>query len=403
MFTPLSFLFFLLTTDLTIAQVGVGSSIATLLSVPLAPLAGMAVDRWGPRVSLIANNLFAAVGYLCYLLVDSMASLVASMFVVLCAERLYWAAWPAFVADIAEGTELDRWYAFTAAGKNASVALGGVVGGLVLGSGWPEAARLIVVLNAATSVLTAGLFWKPVGPARTPRGTDSRSADAEATKDSEAAPDGDATGGGWRAILQDRLLLHVLASQAALTFGWLIPTTILPVYLVEVQDLPAWLPSTALTVNALCIVAGQSWLTGRFTAVGRSRVISWASVLILAAVGLLALVPATDGPVTIVAVLLAVLVFTAGQMTATPAIVALSATIPPPRARGRFLSLFNLTWTLSATAGPALVGTLIEGHGPLLWIVLAVLVSLGGLGYRLAGHRAPDRLGSPRAASANAA
>ncbi|WP_405982852.1 MFS transporter [Streptomyces sp. NBC_00158] len=408
MFTPLSFLFFLMTTDLTVAQVGLGTSVATLLSIPLTPIAGMAVDRWGPRASLISNNLLAAAGFLCYLLVDSLPTLVASMLVVLCADRMYWAAWPAFVADLAEGAELDRWYAFTAAGKNASVAVGGVAGGLLLASGWSGAAMLIVVVNASTSVLTAVLFWKPVRkttPTRSPAPDGEAAAQPEPEPEPEPgtgadrakAPDPQpATGrSGWRAVFADRILLCVLASQTALTFGWLIPTLILPVYLVEVQDLPAWLPSTALTVNALLIVAAQSTLTARLGTFARSRVISWAAVLILAAVGLLALVPLTGGGVPIALVLGAVLLFTTGQMTATPAIVALSATLAPAGARGRFLSLFNLTWTVSATTGPALVGALIERQAALLWVLLAALVALGGLGYRFTGGLAPHRLGSP--------
>ncbi|AZM51953.1 MFS transporter [Streptomyces sp. WAC 01529] len=409
MFIPLSFLFFLLSTDLTVAQVGWGTSVATLLSVPFAPLAGSAVDRWGPRACLVANNVLAAAGYLCYLLVESLPSLVASMLVVLCAERLYWASWPAFVADLAKGAELDRWYAFTAAGKNASIALGGAAGGAVLATGWSGAPVLIVVLNAGTSVLTALLFMRPTRP-RTHGDRSGPHGDGPPPGEDAARPpvgDPAATGrtaeettepqAGWGTILRDRVLLCLLASQAALTFGWLIPTVILPVYLVEVRDLPAWLPSTTLMLSSLLIVGCQTYVTSRLGAVGRGRVISWAAVLILGAVGLLAAVPALGGRTAIVTVILAVVLFTAGQMAATPAAVALSATAGPPRARGRFLALFNLTWTLSAVTGPALVGALIERHGAVLWAVLAALVALGGLGYRLTGRLAPDLLGSPRA------
>lgn len=395
MFTPLSFLFFLLTTDLTVTQVGWGVSVATLLSIPFSPLAGSAVDRWGPRACLVANNVVAATGYLCYLLVDSLAALVASMLVVLCAERLYWAAWPAFVADLAEGAELDRWYAFTAAGKNASVALGGAVGGLVLGTGWSEAPMLIVVLNAATSVLTAFLFLQPSQRSRPAR-------DVAEELTAAPGPEAAAPQTGWGAILRDRVLLSLLASHAALTFGWLIPTVILPVYLVEVQTLPTWLPATTLMLSSLLIVVGQTYVTSRLSAVARSRVISWGALLILGAVGLLAAVSAVGERTMVGVVFLAVMLFTAGQMTATPAFVALSATASPPQARGRFLALFNLTWTLSAVAGPALVGALIERHSAILWTVLAALVSLGGLGYRLAGRLAPDRLGSPQPKEATA-
>ncbi|MEW2392093.1 MFS transporter [Streptomyces venezuelae] len=395
MFIPLSFLFFLLSTDLTVAQVGWGTSVATLLSIPFAPLAGSAVDRWGPRACLVANNVFAAVGYLCYLLVDSLPALVASMLVVLCAERLYWASWPAFIADLAQGAELDRWYAFTAAGKNASIALGGAVGGSVLATGWSGAPVLIVVLNAGTSVLTALLFMRPARPR--PGEEVTRQTAVKPDPDPEKATAPEAGQAGWGTILRDRVLLCLLASQAALAFGWLIPTVILPVYLVEVQDLPAWLPSTTLMLSSLLIVGGQTYVTGRLGAVGRGRVISWAAVLILSAVGLLAAVPAVGGRPAIALVITAVVLFTAGQMTATPAAVALSATAGPQQARGRFLALFNLTWTLSAVTGPALVGALVERHTAVLWAVLAALVTLGGLGYRFTGRLAPELLGSPRA------
>ncbi|MFC8450404.1 MFS transporter [Kitasatospora sp. NPDC057223] len=383
MFVPLSFLFFVLTTDLTVAQVGLGAGIATALSIPVAPVAGIVVDRWGPRTSLIANNLLVAAGYLCYLLVNSLPALIAGMLVVLCAERLYFAAWPAFVADLAEGAELDRWYAFTTAGTNASAGLGGAAGGLLLGSGWSGAAVSIVVVNAATSVVAAGLLMTPkraraVRPAAEPPGG---AAGATPT----------AAWTGWRTLFRDRVLLILMAAQAAFAFGWLIPTVVLPVYLVEVERMPAWLPSTALTVNAAVIVLTQSLVTARVVGYPRTRVVSWAAVLMLGSIALLAFGATGRGTGTVVAVYAAVLLFTAGQILAGPATTAISATAAPVEARGRYLSVFNLTWALSAIVGPLLVGGLIEHHAGLFWALLAALVALGGLGYRLADRWAvPD-------------
>ncbi len=387
MFIPLNFLFFLLTTDLTVQQVGYGTSLATLLSLPVAPLAGIAVDRWGPKASLVANNLLSTVGYLCYLLVDSQASLVAVLFVVLCAERLYWVSWPAFVADLAQGEELDRWYAFTAAGKNASVGIGGAAGGALLGTGWSGAAVLIVVLNAGTSALTALLFAYP-----------GRRVGTAAPRPAATAPEAaDCAAGGWRSLLGDRTVFVLIAAQTAFVFAWLIPTTVLPVYLVAVRGLPAWLPSTAFTLNALLIVVAQSALTARLATVRRSRVVVRSAALMLCTLLLLAILPAAGGAVGVALVFTAVALFTFGQMAATPAMTAVSATVAPRQARGRYLSVVNLTWTVSAITGPALVGALIEGHTLLLWAVLAVLTALGGLGYHVAGRMSPERLGAPRA------
>ncbi|MBK5990654.1 MFS transporter [Streptomyces sp. MBT58] len=400
MFIPLNFLFFLLTTDLTVQQVGYGTSLATLLSLPVAPLAGIAVDRWGPKASLVANNLISTVGFLCYLLVDSQASLVVVLFVVLCAERLYWVAWPAFVADLAEGEELDRWYAFTAAGKNASVGLGGAAGGALLGTGWSGAAVLIVVVNAGTSAITALLFAYPGRGVRTAAAPPPEAAAPKATGGAADESAVESTGeeeGGWRSLLGDRTVFVLIGAQTAFVFAWLIPTTVLPVYLVAVRGLPPWLPSTAFTLNALLIVVAQSALTARLATVRRSRVVVRSAALMLATLLLLAVLPAAGSAVGVALVFAAVALFTFGQMAATPAMTAVSATVAPRRARGRYLSVVNLTWTVSAITGPALVGALIEDHTLLLWAVLAVLTALGGLGYHVAGRMAPERLGAPRA------
>ena len=389
MFVPLSFLFFVLTTHLGVAQVGLGTSIATLLSLPVAPVAGALVDRWGPRNSLVCNNFLAAAGFLCYLLVDSLPTLVGGMFLVLCAERLYWASWPAFVADMAEGAELDRWYAFTTAGTNASVAIGGMAGGLLLGSGWKGAAVLIVALNAATSVIAGVLLLTPSSPPA--RRTAAEPAEPAAFEPAAASDGSPPPPAGWRTLFQDRALLVLMGAQAAFAFAWLIPTVVLPVYLVEVDRLPTWLPSTALAVNAIAIVSAQSPLTARLVAFRRTRVISWASLLMLGSILLLGLGASGRGAGTVAVVFAAVLLFTAGQMMSGPATTAIAATAAPAEARGRYLSLFNLTWALSATVGPVLVGALIEHHAAVFWCVLGTLVALGGLGYRLADRFA----GSP--------
>ena len=401
MFVPLSFLFFVLTTRLGVAEIGLGSSVATLLSLPVAPVAGSIVDRWGPRTSLIANNLLAAAGFLCYLLVDSLPTLVGSMFLVLCAERLYFASWPALVADIAEGAELDRWYAFTTAGMNASVGIGGAAGGLLLGSGWSGAAVFIVAVNAATSVVAAVLLLAPAS-ARTSGGRrPPAAAPPDGTPPDATPPDGTqaARPAGWRTLLRDRALLTLMGAQAAFAFAWLIPTIVLPVYLVEVDHLPTWLPSTALAVNAVVIVSTQSVLTARLVAFSRTRVVSWASLLMLGSIALLGLGASGRGAGTVVAVFAAVLFFTAGQMMAGPATTAISATAAPTEARGRYLSLFNLTWAVSATLGPVLVGSLIQHHAAVFWSLLAALVALGGYGYRLADRWAAAATPTPVAAA----
>ncbi|CAM5641816.1 MFS transporter OS=Streptomyces microflavus OX=1919 GN=Smic_23050 PE=4 SV=1 [Streptomyces microflavus] len=230
-------------------------------------------------------------------------------------------AWPAFVADLAEGEELDRWYAFTAAGKNASVGLGGAAGGALLGTGSSGAAVLIVVVNAGTSAITALLFAYPGRGVRTAAAPPPEAAAPKATGGAADESAGDEEG-GWRSLLGDRTVFVLIGARTAIVFASLIPTTVLPVYLVAVRGLPPWLPSTAFTLNALLIVVGavrphRPAGHGPAQPGGRPERRPTLATLLL-----LAVLPAAGSAVGVALVFAAVALFTFGQMAATPAMTA---------------------------------------------------------------------------------
>ncbi len=59
-FVPVSMLYFLASTSLTLVQVGAALTTAGLLALPVGPLAGGLVDRYGARPVLQAANLAQA-------------------------------------------------------------------------------------------------------------------------------------------------------------------------------------------------------------------------------------------------------------------------------------------------------------------------------------------------------
>jgi MFS family permease len=79
-------------------------------------------------------------------------------------------------------------------------------------------------------------------------------------------------------------------------------------------------------------------------------------------------------------VLAAAFVYTLGEMTAGPVVSALSAEIPPPEQRGRYMAASQLAWSTSAAVSPLLYaalldrGSLAAWGGPLVvcgvWLVL---------------------------------
>ena len=62
-FMPLSMLYFLAATPLSLLQVGLAISVASAIALPAGPLVGSLVDRLGAKHVLLAGNLLQAVGF----------------------------------------------------------------------------------------------------------------------------------------------------------------------------------------------------------------------------------------------------------------------------------------------------------------------------------------------------
>ena len=74
-FMPVCILYFLVTTDLSLVQVGAAISLASAVSLPAGPLLGTVVDRWGAKHVLLAGNLCQGLGFAAYLVTDSFVGL----------------------------------------------------------------------------------------------------------------------------------------------------------------------------------------------------------------------------------------------------------------------------------------------------------------------------------------
>ena len=73
---PLSMLYFLAVTPLSLVQVGLAISIASAVALPAGPMIGAVVDRIGAKQVLLAGNLLQAVGFFAYLVTESFAAVL---------------------------------------------------------------------------------------------------------------------------------------------------------------------------------------------------------------------------------------------------------------------------------------------------------------------------------------
>ncbi|MFJ4185174.1 MFS transporter [Kitasatospora sp. NPDC089509] len=389
MVVPLSFLYFTLSTNLSLAGVGAALSAAILLSLPTGFVAGTLVDRYGSKPLLIINNVVAAVGYLLYVFATDWFGVFSSMFVVMVADRMYWAAWPAFVKRATGAADMDAWFALTEAVKNGCFGIGALLGAAALAIDGKAGATVLIVLNAISSLVAAWLF--ALIKVDAPR-TNTPAAPSGATTTAMASAT-ERPVRPWVHVLRQRWMLPLVLAQSALTFAWLLPVSILPVYAVNVLHLGAWLPSTLFALNCVGVFFLQPLVTARLRPVRRTRAVMVSGLLAIVAIVVLAAVPKASGDGTAllpsVLVVAASLLVTTASMFYLPSSNALISSAAEAEFEGRTVSLFQMAWAFSAGVGPALIGGLLDTNPQCLWLLLGALTLAGSLGFLLAERLLP--------------
>jgi len=362
-FLPFSLLYFTATTALSLAQVGLALSVAAGLALPAGPLLGSLVDRAGAWRVLLAANLLQAVGVAGYLAVDGFGGLLVAAVVVALGNQAFWVAYSPLVTQVSAPGERERWYGLVGALRNAGLGLGGLLSGVALTVGGTAGYSGVVVVNAGSFLLAAGLLLLSRPSAAPP------------------APAAGAVGpGGWRTVLRDRPYVALSVVTTAFATNSFALTLVLPVYAVARLGLPTWLPGAGLTLNCLLITLAQGPVVRALT--GRSRV--WAlqassalsagfAVVVLACS---AVPPAAGVPV----VLVAVLVFTLGEMVESPVLATLASEAAPDALRGRYLALNQLSWNVSNTVAPALLTALLAAGDAPVWLALVALAAVAAAG-----------------------
>jgi len=361
---PVSMIFFLATTDLSLVQVGLALSLASLLSLPVAVLVGQQVDRHGSKTVLQTGNALQAVSFLAYAFVDQVWSVAAVVAVSVIGRTAFWGSYSPMVTLISPPGEREKWFGFLGALRNAGFAVGGVVAGAALTVDATWFFYAVALLNAASYVLSFALMAGVT-------------VEEPARQEHHAEP-GDLVG-AWGTVLRDRGYRWLVASN----FGYAMTSAALnvaiPVYVVRMLGLPGWVSAAVFVINTLMIGVGQGVVVQRMTGAVRARIVALGALLTAGSF----LVMWGASPFGVVAasavVLVAAVVYTLGELVAGPVLATLAAESPPPALRGRYLATYQLSWNVATGVAPLLYAWLLElGAGP-AWVGMTVIALLGAL------------------------
>ena len=360
LFMPITLLYFLAMTELSLVQIGSALSLSALLTMPGAFVIGSLVDRFGPRRMMLIGNLVQAVGMLAYLWADSLLAVALWTTLLNLGRQSFWGSFGNVVTAISAPGERELWFGFLQAVRNLGYSVGGVLAGIALQIGTDIAYQSVVVINAITFVVAFFLLLD--------------------VPDHRVARADDAPLEGWGVVLRDRAYFRLVVGQLGFVAGMMVLNFALPVYVAETIDLPGWVVGAIFTVNTALVGLGQGLVVRRMAGQVRARMMGVAQVVFVASYALFVVAGWLPVWLAIAVMLVGVTIYTLGELAGGPVFSATAAEAAPDHLRGRYLGLFQLSWALGGAVAPVTF-TWMLAHGPTtLWSVLA-LIALASAAY----------------------
>src|SRR3954467_6340966 len=163
---PLSMLYFLHQTSLSLVQLGLAMTIANTVVIPVVPVIGSLVDRVGPRAVMQVGNAGAAAAFVLYPFAHSLVAVTVLVFCATATRSAFWGALGPMVTTITRTGEREIWFGFLQAMRNAGYGVGGVLAAVALTVGSGAAYQSVVLGNAASYVVAFVLMLGVAGGGR---------------------------------------------------------------------------------------------------------------------------------------------------------------------------------------------------------------------------------------------
>jgi MFS family permease len=326
---------------------GAGSLISVLCG-------GVLTDRLGRRATLLLS-LFGSGGAAILLGFAPSLQAFATLLVLFgFVADLYRPAASAIIADLLPSAQRAVGFAALRMAINLGFAMGMTLGGLLADWSW----RLLFVGDGLTTALYGALvyFFIP-----------------------ETRPHATAGGGAQHAaspvagLERDPVFLQVMAVSLAFGLVFFCHITALPLTITANAGYPSWVFGSLVGVNGLLIALFEVSVVHRLGGRRRLRVAALGTALAGVGFGL-------SGVLTHWAWYLAtVVIWTAGEILSTPFKMAFVTDWAPPALRGRYLSLYQATWSVAVALNPILFLPLQARLGdrvfwPLMMVVAAPAV-----------------------------
>lgn len=374
-----SAVFFTQVVGLSAAQVGLGLTVAGVVSFVIAYPAGRLVDVIGPKRMWSVGALLAALMFGLWPFMTGFAAYLLMVVLFEIIENAAGAGRNAYILDVMPQAERVETQAHMYSSLNVGFTLGAIIGGIALALDSLTVMRWLPLLTLAIGLLNA--YWI----ARLPRAShDLRVANRvkrDRSKPREPLPGkGPLRNVGW--------MLLSLCSGTMFTNQVLL-NVVIPLWLVEETDSPHWLLAWLFGTNTvLCIFLPAYTARGVRTVDHAIRAVWISSGFFVASCLITMVTHSTTGLLTILLVWLGHVAVTGAELANSAGNFAFGALLMDPRRRGEYGGVAEVFGTLGGRWAPAAFTFLaLSWSGP-GWLVIAAIVVVAAFGTGPAAHAA---------------
>ncbi|MEV4413755.1 MFS transporter [Catellatospora sp. NPDC049609] len=357
LFITVSVIFFTRSVGLSAAEVGLGLTIAAVVSLFAGVPAGHLADRIGPRGVMVTFGVARAALMLGYLAVDGFVGFVVVACGVQLLETGFSAANGALIAGSIPGEQRVRTRALLRSVTNVGWAVGAVIAGVGLRYDTRFAYTVIIVVCVAIALLASTLVLRVPPVAAQPK----------------------AASGPALIVLRDRPYLALAALNGVLCIHYGMLNVAVPLWVVERTDAPTWVVAGMTLLNAIVVALFQVRASrGTGTVEGAAAAQRVSGLLLLGACVLYSLAAGQPGWAAALILFAAAGVHVLAELRQAAGSWGISFGLAPEHAQGQYQGLFGTGFSVAGVIAPALLATVVVGWGWPGWVLFGLVYAVAG-------------------------